>query len=70
MKIELNKKDLISLVMGTTPYYDVMDNPLVKECGEWIGGMADRWSWEKYKLENLDEKELYDLYLICKNSWK
>ena len=70
MLIEVDKKDLVSLVYGTAPYYDIFEVPLVKKCGEWIGGMADKWDWSYSELQSLSEQELYDLYLMCKKSWK
>ncbi len=66
MKIEISKEDLISLVKGRPPYYSEFENPLVKKAGhrysEGHGGSFDN-------LKSLTEEELYELYLICKNSW-
>ena len=69
MKVELNKKDLISLVMGIVPPYSVYNEPLVKKCGEHCGGFVDRWDWDNFELEKLTEEELYELYNICKEGW-
>lgn len=70
MKIDLEKEDLVNLVMGITPFYNEFEHPLVKENGSYVGGFVDEWRWAKYKLIELNEDELYELYLICKNSWK
>lgn len=70
MTFELDTEDLKSLVKGITPHYNVFENPLVKMCGEWIGGFVDKWSWFGYVLDTLSEEELYVLYITCKNSWK
>lgn len=70
MKVNLNKEDLISLVKGEVPYYDIFDNELVDKSGKYIGGFHDKWEWDDYALKKLSEEELYKLYLICKNSWK
>lgn len=64
------KEDLINMVKGSAPYYDVFDNELVKKTGEWLGGFHDKWVWSHSKLETLTEDELVELYYICKNSWK
>ena len=69
MLIELSKKDIINLVCGCSPNYSVFDNELVKEYGEYNGSYGT-WSWKKYRLEELSENELFELYLICKNSYE
>lgn len=69
MTVELNKDDLKSLVMGTSPYYNAFTNPLVKKCGSYTGGFVEKWSWNS-QLDKLSEKQLWDLYKTCKNSWK
>lgn len=68
MEMTLTKDDLKSLVRGTSPHYNVMDNALVKSCGSFTGGFVDRWNW--HSLHNLNEKQLIELYNICKESWK
>jgi len=70
MLVELNKQDLISLVVGKPPYYSVFENILVKKCGYYRGGQNDEWRWDGNELEKLSEKQLYNLYLVCRNSWK
>jgi hypothetical protein len=70
MKYELDIEDLQTLVKGSVPYYSVFENPIVKKCGNWVGGMADKWRWDNSALGKLSEEELYVLYVTCKNSWK
>lgn len=70
MKVELDKKDLKSLVTGIEPYYSLFEHPLVKRCGSYCGGFVEKWSWKDYELDKLTEDELYCLYSICKESWK
>lgn len=66
MKLELDKEDLISLVMGKVPNYAAM-----VKCGDLGWGSDNRgWQWYESKLKELSEEELYDLYLLCKNSWE
>lgn len=69
MTIDLDKQDLISLVQGSSPHYDIFEHPLVKKSGRYNGGMNDHWSWN-YNFSDLSESELFDLYTLCKNSWK
>lgn len=70
MNVELDRKDIISLLRGTTPAYSVMDK-IPKELGSYVGGFVDSWQWN-YISENVSysDEQLYDLYLMCKNSWK
>ena len=69
MKVDLTKKDLISLIKGTNPHYNVMDNNLVKLCGRYIGGFRDEWKWNCSFNDDLTEDQLWNLYVLCRNSW-
>ncbi|MEK4030821.1 hypothetical protein MKZ02_20085 [Pseudobacillus sp. FSL P4-0506] len=69
LRLELEKEDLVSLVKGSEPNYGVMDHPLIDKCGEYSGSYG-RWDWNQYRLEKLTEKELMEIYRICKRSWK
>ena len=69
MKLDLDKNDLISLVVGTEPCYSVFENENVKNCGEYKGGFNGEWKWNTYALKELSEESLYELYTICKKSW-
>lgn len=68
-KINVKKKDLINLIKGTSPSYELMNEPIVQRHGYFVGGFVDEWKW-KDSLENLTEQVLYELYLKCENSWK
>jgi hypothetical protein len=69
MNIDLSKQDLLNLVLGTSPHYDVFENHRIKSAGKYIGGFKEEWQWDRSKLELLPEQELYQLYRICQNSW-
>ena len=68
MNVELDRKDIISLLRGTTPAWSVMDK-IPKELGSYVGGFVDGWQWN-YISENVpySDEYLFNLYLICKNS--
>ena len=68
MKIELTTKELQSMVKGRSPYYDEFNHPLVKKAGHSYCEPYGSTSWSN--LDNLTDEELYELYLINKNSWK
>ena len=68
MTIEIDKEGLQALVHSSSVYYNEFNNPLVKKAGHSFNSQYDRTSWRS--LGNLNEQELYKLYLICKNSWK
>jgi hypothetical protein len=70
MTIDLDKRDFISLVMGTDPSYSVMDHPLVKAGGRYYGGFSDCWQWNRGKLNEMSESDLLKIYKMCRDSWK
>lgn len=70
MKVKLNRKDIIALLLGSTPNYSVMDK-IPKELGYYVGGFVDDWKWNYISEDTpYTDEYLYDLYLMCKNSWK
>lgn len=70
MKINLDRKDIISLLVGSTPNYSVMDK-IPKDLGSYVGGFVDDWKWNHISIDTpYTDEYLYDLYLMCKNSWK
>jgi hypothetical protein len=68
MKIDLGRKELKSLVRGTQVNYNKFNDPLVKKAGHDYSDQYGRTVWRS--LSDLTDEELYELYLICKNSWK
>lgn len=66
MLVELNKKDLLFLVKGTSPSYNLFDDSVVKSCGTYSGSY-DRWDWLDSSLNKLTESELWSLYVKCSN---
>lgn len=69
MQLNLNKDDLISLVRGSEPSFSIMNHSLIAALGEYHG-QYDQWAWNRYKLEERSEEELYAVYQLCKSSWK
>jgi hypothetical protein len=68
MLIELDRKGLEILVIGSEPYYDEFNNPLIEKAGHAYYDQYGRTNW--YSLGKLTDEELYEVYLICRNSWK
>lgn len=68
MTIELDKKTLIILIKGTGCSYTAFNNQLVTKAGHSYSDCYGTTSWSS--LDELTELELYELYLICKNSWE
>ncbi len=68
MMIQLDKEDLISLVMGQSPWYHLFEHPMVKKCGHFTGGHHNKWTWNEQQLKALEEKDLFKLYTLCKES--
>lgn len=69
MKLNLDKKDLISMVKGISPNDIAESNPLIKKNGSYSASYS-RWSWSYGTFEKYSEEELYEIYMICKNSWE
>lgn len=67
MTIDLDRKGLETLVKGCSPYYSEFENPLVKKAGHLYNDQYGKTYWNN--LSELTDEELYQLYLICKNSW-
>lgn len=69
MTVNLEKSDLINLMKGIKPHYDIFDHPLIKGNGCYIGGFFDNWIWNS-NLEYLSEEEIWQIYQLCISSWK
>ena len=67
MQIELDRKGLEILVNGSCPNYSEMDNQLVKKAGHDYSYQYGRTTWRN--LSNVTDEELYQIYVICRNSW-
>ena len=70
MVVELDRKDIVILLMGITcPAYEYIDKLTKMGLGRFFGGMGERWVWNNslYHCEYSDE-ELYTLYLELKPS--
>lgn len=68
MTVELDKKDLVSLVKGILPSYQLIDDPYIRQLGSYRGGSVNEWSWHVYKLEELTEETLFKLYQFIKRN--
>lgn len=65
MQVELTKRDLIRLVTSVEPnlYEDMYFK--YNDLGEQRGGLLNEWKWNKDALEQLEEQQLYDIYVDC-----
>lgn len=63
---ELDRIDLENLVKGVQPDYSVFDRLLLIKAGFSYSDQYGCVTWNN--LERLTEKELFDLYVICKES--
>lgn len=67
--IELTKDVAIALLKGVKPNYNVMSR-IPKDLGEYYGGFNDEWEWKSFdETTPYTTEELYEFYLLCKNSW-
>lgn len=64
MKAELNKLDLVRLILSLWPEsYKAMDKYIDCKLGRYTGGFSDRWEWDRSALSKLSEGQLANLYL-------
>ena len=66
MTINLDIDDLIALVVGKEPRYEAMVDLERRGLGNYAGGFLDRWTWNRYALQKLEEGDLYGLHLFLK----
>ena len=69
MVVDLTAEDLVNLVKGTSPSFDLFDNEVVKRCG-FYNGSYGTWSWKIHAIESLDDKDIYALYVLCRDCYK
>jgi len=62
--MQLDRKDLETLIKGSQPKYSQFNNLLVIKAGHFYSDQYGRTSWNS--LSNLTNEELYQLYLILK----
>lgn len=65
MQVELSKKDIIHMLRGVEPSYDLMRMVEDMKLGYYTGGFEDRFDWQysNYHLwDKYSEEELYELY--------
>ena len=69
MKAELDKRDIIHLLRGVEPSYDIMGLIEDMELGSYIGGFEDRFDWNYTTSacwDKYSEEKLFELYLKLK----
>lgn len=65
MIVELNKRDIIHLLRGTSPSYEAMGLIEEMELGRYTGGCVGRfdWNWQSCKCwDKYSEEDLFKLY--------
>ena len=67
MFVNLEKYDLISLIVATYPKtYEDMGVYEKLGFGRYYGGFNDRWEWNRSGLEKLSEDQLLDFYSMLR----
>lgn len=64
MIIELDKTDIINMILGTYPTYEQMDKFERLGLGYYIGGFDDKWVWNSYSnaWKRYTEEQLFEFY--------
>jgi hypothetical protein len=67
MIVDLDKEGLVDLLQGVGPNYHIMSLPFIESMGAFSENNG--WQWDNHKLYRLSESGLYDLYILCRESW-
>lgn len=71
MVVDIDRKDLLCMLRGTCPSYEIM-NKIPGDLGEYIGEFLDKWYWnfnpgdEEWIFKKYSEQYIWELYQKCK----
>jgi hypothetical protein len=65
MLVEMDSSMLSALIRGSDPAYEIMDHPLIKSKGYYVGGHNDKWVWNSHFSGT--EQQLWETYQLLKN---
>lgn len=72
MVIEVDRDDLIRLLLSIQPSLSIKDDPLrnldILKLGGFSEDGSDIWVWHRADVIKLTEDKLYDIYKRCKES--
>ncbi len=64
---QMDRRSLEALVKGSSPNYKHFSHPLVKKAGH---SYSDQYGLTRWgSLSDLTNQELYDLHILCRDSW-
>ncbi len=66
MMVVLEHEDLVNLVCGTHPNYDLFSE--LNMYGDYSETRG--WVWKKYSLKSVSDDELWEMYYKIKKSWE
>jgi len=70
INIKLEKGDVINLILGTSPPFNLQDDDLISKCGYMsrpaFSNCDERWYWDDDKLEKLSIENLLLMFNILK----
>lgn len=68
--MKFDEKILYHAILGTDgPSHRNIDHPIMKGSGNYVGGMLDRWVWDKSGLKKLGKNQLEAIYKLCENPY-
>lgn len=67
MLVDLDKQDVTTLIRGTSPSYELMNDSIITQLGNYTGGFKDEWNWN-YTFPDLPIEILYNTYLKLKRN--
>lgn len=69
MKVELDRKDIINLLKGAVPPYEMMNRLIELKLGSYTGGFSDKWDWDIDIKSELSDNALFNIYKSIKSYW-
>ena len=72
MLVELNREQIIRLLIGIDPPYAWINELTHRKMGRFVGGMGEHWEWDAYAIyeSNLFDEDIWELYNEIINSEK
>lgn len=67
MNIEIDRTDLMNMIKGTNPTYELMEHPMIKLLGSFTGGFSESWNWNYSFSSEFSNVDLLEVYTLLKN---
>lgn len=69
MITEIDKIDIVNMLKGTAPPYELIEELEKSGVGNFTGGFSDGWRWNEFELKTKSEQDLFEIYTKIKTYW-